>query len=533
MFSKVKVYLLLTIISLFLFFNCGGSKLTKGDEAMAERKYELAIQYYQEMIKEYPDDPEVPKAKERISVCYYKIGMIYYNKGKTDEALKYFEKSDYRPAYEKIINIHFNKGRDFLDKKQYKEALDHFDIAMETAINNKISVSSKLKKTMAKTYFLWAEEELKNGKQDKALEHYELILTEYTKDQIEDYDKILYRLFSIYSIKKNYDKAIEYLKQLKNFDPDYKFSEDDNKTFKSILNSLLSQAETYFKQKNYDGAVSIVEKASVLPNFPEEKQKAFRARIIFYKGKDLIEDGKVEEGLKKFDEAKEIDINIATEIINLSKRLVKEALKLQKRRKYQEAVNKILMAKTIAPDNKEIDEKYLPDAYYKLANSQYFKKKYKECLQNIKAGLALNPKHRNLNRLYRNWDRRVNALKKKTARELKKIVEFVEEQYKNAVTQNLLLGRYKNKYVRWQAKVKGMEEVAGKAYGKFELEGYSFYGLPGPKLDAQRFADSCNEYAKTKGEAVISGKIKYVEEFLGAKYIVVEISSVKFQESIE
>ncbi len=157
----------------------------------------------------------------------------------------------------------------------------------------------------------------------------------------------------------------------------------------------------------------------------------------------------------------------------------------------------------------------------------------------MKEGLKLNKDHKKLNALFKRWDTRVNKKKKKTEADLVKYMNMVEDDYKNAVAADLVLKRYRKKTVYWQAKVVGMEESGGKSFGKFLVINkdkninITFYGLPGTKMDAQRFAASVEEYVTKKGEAIITGKIAYIEELLGMKNIVIELLKVEFVDALE
>jgi len=61
---------LVLMACIFLIMSCS-SRLSKGDDFMDKYEYPAAIESYDEFIKKNPDDPEVPKAKERIAECYY------------------------------------------------------------------------------------------------------------------------------------------------------------------------------------------------------------------------------------------------------------------------------------------------------------------------------------------------------------------------------------------------------------------------------------------------------------------------------
>ena len=525
---------------LILMISCGGSRLSRGDGYMEDNEYKEAISAYEEIIKDIKDDPEaaddIKDAKERIAECYFQVGMKHYKDGNTPEAVKNFNLSKNRNAYDKIIEIYHYKGHQEFQKKEYQKALDNYDIAEEASVNGEFDPPVELKESMAKAYFYMAEEEYKAKNTKKARELYEKIAANYNSDILEQYDQAQYRLFQISCANKEYEKAVDSLKVL--IDKKFTFTEEDNKAFKKILDYFKKAADTAFKKKDYKGAVQILERASVLPNFDKNKQKQLRARIIYEEGKSMLGAGKLDEALEKFKQAKEVDLNIGTEVINLSKKYIKEGGTLQKKRKYQEGIDKILIARKLT-GSKDIDSKYLPDAYYKYAYSQYIKREYAGSLKNMKEGLKLNKDHKKLNALFKRWDTRVNAKKKKTEAELVKYMNMVEDDYKNAVAADLVLKRYRKKTVYWQAKVVGMEESGGKSFGKFLVINkdkninITFYGLPGTKMDAQRFAASVEEYVTKKGEAIITGKIAYIEELLGMKNIVIELLKVEFVDALE
>ncbi len=530
-----RILILISIVSLII--SCGSSRLKHGDQAKKEGKYDEAIRRYEEVITDDPDDEEVPAAKERIAMCYYRIGMKHYRSDNIAEALRNFRISKNYVSYEKIAEIYIKQGDKAFKDKDYKTAMNNYEDADEAIAYGKIQPPDGLKKGKAKTYFMWAEKEYEDKNYDKARELYELLISDYGKDFLENYEEVLHRIFQVTYAEEKYGQAIDSIKKLKENNAEYKFNEEDQKAFKKMLSMYTKDADTAFRGKKYSEAVRILEKASVLPNFDINKQKQLKARIVFEEGKNFIAQGKMEDALKKLEEAKEIDINIGTEIINLSKRYITDAKKDQLKKKYQAAIDKILIAKQLTPDLDEIDTEHLPYAYYKLAYSLYLKKDYGASLKNIKEGYKYTRNHKDLDSLYKKWDLKVNVIKKKTAADLTKIMNYIEDRYKNAIAADLILGVYKKKLVTWQAKIIGMEESGGKAYGKFLCEfkevKITFYGLPGVKLDAQRFAASVEEYSKKKGEAIIKGRIVSVEELLGMKNLVVEISSVNFIESYE
>lgn len=482
---------------LLCFFAACGSLLVKGDEALQQGNLDQAAKEYTAVIndKSTPSD-EMKAAQGRMSQIYYSKGLKEYDAKKFAEALEFFEKS---------AEYADQAGYNHIDGLDEKTADSYFQLGeKEYAANNAAG---------AKKYFAPVTKKFA-GKYSK-------------------YPDALFRMFFISLGENDEMSALGYLGELRKADPKYVFDAKANDAFNRILSKLTRDADAEFKKKNYDAASQIVEKASVLPNFDEFKQKQFKARIVFIQGKDLITEGKVDEGLAKLAKSKEIDLNIATEINNfVNADFVRASKDMQRKRQYKEAVDKLLIAQRIAPDNKDLVGTILPDAYYEYANSLFNARDYKGTLVAMKAGLALNKEHKNIKYLWTRWDQTANSVKLATSKEFPQVVAYVDEQYRNAVASEMVLGQYKNRRIKWQFKVVGTDNIGGKSYGKFLFDKTIVYGLPTASLDAQRFASGCED-AKDKQEAVVEGTIGYVEELLGIRYIVLNVNTVKFAEPLE
>ena len=486
------------VLCLCLFVACGGNRLLKGDEALNKGQYDQAE-------KEFTD---VLNAKDASN-------------------------DDRNAAMGRISQIEYAKGQKEYEAKKYQEAIACLEKSAEFADKAGYSHIEGLDEKVLDSYFQLGEKEFAANNASGAKKYYAALVKKPGCEKFPKYSDILYRLFTISLGENGEDAALAYLRDLRKADPKYVFDAKANDAFGRILSKLTKDADAEFKKKNYDGAAQIVDKASVLPNFDEFKQKQFKARIVFIQGKDLILEGKVDDGLAKFTRAKEIDLNIGAEIGNfVNADFVRSAKDFQRKRQYKEAVDKLLVAQRIAPDNRDISTSLLPDAYYDYANSLFNAKDYKGTLTAMKAGLALSKDHKNLKYLWTRWEQTANAVKIATSKEFPPIAAFVDEQFRNAVAIDMVLGQYKNRRIKWQFKVTGTDSVGGKACGKFLFDSTVVYGLPTASLDAQRFASGCEE-AKDKQEAVIEGTIGYVEELLGIRYIVLNVTSVKFVEPLE
>ena len=89
--------------------------LYKGNKAHAERQYDVAITFYNELLA----------LDSNFSVAYNNIGLSYAKLGKYDEALKYYDQAISKDAYN--IQAKYNKAEVLFVQKTYDAALKCFD----------------------------------------------------------------------------------------------------------------------------------------------------------------------------------------------------------------------------------------------------------------------------------------------------------------------------------------------------------------------------------------------------------------------
>ncbi len=531
---KTKKYLIILSLILLFFYFCGGpDKLRKGDEALNSGEYEKALHYYTKSLEENPTNSSI---KERIARCYYWLGETSYEEGKIEQAIEYLKKSGIEDAYLKLAEIYYEEGDKNFEEEQYEEAIKNYKEVEKIIEEGEISFpdeESLLSKIGESLYFL-GEREFDKGNYKKAQTFFKQVEKDYIEYLNNEYQiDVYYKLFRIYFLQKDYENSLYYLSLILDKEPDYEFGEEDYQIFQNIYSFLMKKAERFFREKEYEKAIELIEKMEVLPNFKMEEQNKLKAKILVEEGNELLKSGKEEEALEKFKQAKELYKGIRFEMRSMAEKYIKEGIKLQRKRKYKEAVDKFLLAYKISPEIKKLEEKYIPHAFYLLGYLSFKKQKYKESLQFIKKGLSYNPEYKYLKILLKKWENRVYGLQRNTEKELKRIIDYINIRYKNAVPVSQLLGKYRGKRIKWQVKPAGIVELNEKVYGKFKVKDLEFYGLPASSINGERFTEICKS-TEDNSEIIIKGKLSYVEKgFFNSLHLVVEIYSIKVVELID
>jgi tetratricopeptide (TPR) repeat protein len=518
----------------FFLLSCGGSLIVKGDDSLQDGMLDNAISAYTEALNNKDSTPEEKKtAAARIADCYERKGHDDLRRGNTAAAVANFEKSGNAAALAGLSEIYYTRGIEEYQSEKYSEAIGFFDKSAAAADKAKLPRKEDLDNKAADSRFRLGEKEFSANNFAGAKKYFEPIVKKTGAGTYPKFTDALLRMFIISDSESNTDEALGYLKKLRTADPGYAFDQTANDIFNKTLIRLTRDAEGELTRKNYDGASAIVDKASVLPVFDEFKKNRFKARIEFIRGKDMILSNRIDDGLGQFDKARGIDANISAEIGNfVNTDFVNTAKELRRKKEYKAAVDKLLIALRITPGNRAILAKALPDAYYDLGNSSYMKKEYKTALDAIRKGLALDKNHKELKALFTRFDQTANAAKNATKRELPPIAAFVDEQFRGGSTPDNALGTYADKKVKWQFKIIGTEEIRGKTCAKLMFDKTILYGLPSGDFDARGFASECEENKNIK-EAVVEGTIGYVEELRGVRYIVINLTGIRFVEILE
>jgi len=195
------------------------------------------IPYLQEPIyKKTHSHHWIKRAKNQDINSMYNLGLLYYNKGNKDIALKW---------YEKIVSIepkchqyYSYIGDIYLDKKEYNRSLKAYRKAIE--LDKKYSF--KLKK-IYDIYTKYGKSFTKKREYIQAIEWYKKAIEVYPRD------KYAYKeLGELYVRNKEYSKAIESYNNLLIIDP-------------TNIDSLKSLGDLYIESKEYDKAIDTYQKA--------------------------------------------------------------------------------------------------------------------------------------------------------------------------------------------------------------------------------------------------------------------------------
>src|SRR6476659_7864498 len=126
----------LTALALLVCAACGGKKAstpsdqlwTKGDQAMQDEAWDVAVQNYKSLLGQYPFDPKAEDAE-------LKIAEAYYNAKRYPEAIAAFGDFErMHPTSDNLAQIEYRRGMSYLaqhrssdrDQQSMKNAADAF-----------------------------------------------------------------------------------------------------------------------------------------------------------------------------------------------------------------------------------------------------------------------------------------------------------------------------------------------------------------------------------------------------------------------
>ena len=209
------------------------------------------------------------------AIIFYRLGYAYKTNNDYDNAIIYFRKAvdlnpfkeEYKQEITNLANVEILKGKDFYSRKEYMEALQHFNKALEYDPENSSAMFRLGNIYFAIKDFVKASEYLERG----------LIY------QANNY-KVLYMLGRCYSVLSDTEKAIESYDKALSYNPMYtKAIFEKAKIYKSLgkidetksllsdlidLDSKFSKAyellvDIEIQSKNYTNALKIGEKAII------------------------------------------------------------------------------------------------------------------------------------------------------------------------------------------------------------------------------------------------------------------------------
>lgn len=213
------------IMILLMLAGCGKPReYTLAEEAYDKQEYEQAITAYQDFIDKYPDDELVELAREKMSLSYYKLGIMAESNSDETRALQMFKSAmDIDPQNDllkdKIVTVFVKKGQLFLNAGYYEAAIKYLQQALPYETTN-----TALANYIADAYFMQGHAFLKAHQMPAAMplfskalsttsdplkrDKYEQVLVTAANDYLRR--EILYPAFLYFSVLKELFENQEY-----------------------------------------------------------------------------------------------------------------------------------------------------------------------------------------------------------------------------------------------------------------------------------------------------------------------------------
>lgn len=294
--KSTKIYLSIFFILVGIgsaFAQEGVDKYVQADRARKAKKYDIALQLYQDAIKLEPT----------ASRYYYDMGLCYRAMGDIDNAIKSFEKAvslktDYTEAY-KILAITYEKGKkDYMQAAYYYKKAAEYDTdpkAKLESLNRVIAImnanqkfdsipalleqAKKLDPTNGDIMYMEIRNLNKLGQYEAAIEKSKFMLANYAKYKgrneagqmatlkpPRDLDRFNYEIGYAYNKQAKFDSSLIFLKKA------------DFGKFKKRVSVLLPRyqyeiALAYFDIFNYDKAQEAINRALAMDAKYKEPQE--------------------------------------------------------------------------------------------------------------------------------------------------------------------------------------------------------------------------------------------------------------------
>ena len=215
------------------------------------RKYDQAINYYQKQLA-------IGKQIQNLSIeatAKCNLGIVYCELKDYDKAIEFSQSSlaiarELQDSQLETGNIE-NLG--FIERRlgNHDKAIELSQTLLVTAKEtNNISIENLALGDLAKIYYLQGDGDKATGNYDKAIERYQQSLSLVNKIQSSQEETVLFLKYSIllnlgeiYIAKKDYVKAIDYLKNIF-------FAAEKNKSIEGVILSVMSFAKVYAEQNN-------------------------------------------------------------------------------------------------------------------------------------------------------------------------------------------------------------------------------------------------------------------------------------------
>ncbi|GBU24125.1 tetratricopeptide repeat protein [Fibrobacteria bacterium R8-3-H12] len=363
-----------------------------GTISREKEDYGKAIEYYEKAIQLKPD------SKTEYTV-FNGMGTAYFYKQDFDKAIEYYKKALDLKIGDVDANIYFNIGIAYIKKYDYDKSMEYLKHVVDLD-----SKHVKAYRTMGNIYSI-------KRNYAKAIEFYETAIK--LNPKVDAYIST----GSAYYKKQDYDKALEY------FEKAIKYQPEDKAEIYDLISGI------YFHRKDYDKAIEYLNKAISLNSaknlpyaynnigevyfFKQEYDKAIEytkkaidldsnmLESYLYLGEALLKKGNKAKGMEykmkavengyMLQEAKQTPVEELSEYLAAKYKMLAEAIVAPK------TVDEFFLKGYVAEINKQQDEaiKYYTqaEAYKNVGDIFKNRKNYSEAAKNYKKAVELNPNY--------------------------------------------------------------------------------------------------------------------------------------------
>jgi len=211
--------------------------MQKGQEYLAEEKYNEAIPYFKKSL-ELLEETQTVEAQLLSSNCQFAIGEAYFALDKVNEALERYRSSldhiKHNENNSKMLGEIYEKlGLAHISKKEHKAALDYFMKTLkikEEQMPEDVASIADITSHVSKAYF-------EMGNTSKSLEYYNKSIDLLKKPHLTKED------YSVLKTRVNLLPLQYVLKKYKDCEENLKNAEESVKRFKENANALKKKAD--------------------------------------------------------------------------------------------------------------------------------------------------------------------------------------------------------------------------------------------------------------------------------------------------
>lgn len=212
----------------------------------AKLAYELGYDPYDEAIRALQDYINKYPSSERLDEAFSFLSNIYLTTKNYRTALQSLDRianltEPLKQAYQRVA---YYRAIELLNDKNYRDAINHFDLALKYPLNKEIEADSKYWK---------ADAQYRGAEYIESAKTYEDFIYSLSAFELKQFNRVNYNLGYVYYKLRNYEKAITWFR---------KYSDINGEVDARIMNDAQVRiADSYFYLKNYGAATDYYDKA--------------------------------------------------------------------------------------------------------------------------------------------------------------------------------------------------------------------------------------------------------------------------------